>query len=690
MISIFVTVLLMLVMVLPVAATVNPASVTAELPPGGSMSVTKNVTTGPIPPVVDVALLEDETGSFGDDIAHLQGGTTASDIYDAIQGVADAQFAVSGFRDYDQNPYGSPGDWVYSALSGMSPSKTVWLGGIGGLTAGGGNDTPEAQYDAIVTAANGISWRTGAQRVLVVTTDAPFHLPGAGKPHVNTHASTVTALNAKNIIVIGLKAPGAGTELDNLASATGGSVQALSSNGANIASAILAGLAQLTTDVWWNVTSISPGLNVSLSPAVYNNVPGNTTKSFTESISVDSNAPECSTLTATVTFYSNTHPKVDGRDVIGTQTISITVKDKTPPEVNAGPDVIVEQSGLEGAPADLPTPIVNDNCDPNPTVIVTGALAIYPLGDTTITVMATDASGNSASDTLVVHVGDNTPPEVDAGPDITVEQTSIEGAPADVPPPIVKDICDPDPDVVIDGLMDIYPLGNNTITVTATDDSRNSATDTLVVHVIDTTAPDIEAGPDITVEQTSIDGAPADIPPPVVDDICDPDPSVVFDGLMDIYPLGDTTITTTATDDSGNSAMDTLVVHVIDTTAPLVWAIEAVNPHGKTIPPAGSTTLPGPKGGKNDDGFYKLLTDDICDAEPEIYIAGFGPVPIGTVVKVTEAKGATLSFKKMGSSNGQAGAVSYHIITPTDLVITAIDDSGNIGTGILLVPPPPK
>ena len=65
------------------------------------------MTTPAIPPVVDICLLEDETGSFWDDISNLQGGTTASDIYDNIIAESPgAQFAVAGFRDYPVSPYG--------------------------------------------------------------------------------------------------------------------------------------------------------------------------------------------------------------------------------------------------------------------------------------------------------------------------------------------------------------------------------------------------------------------------------------------------------------------------------------------------------------------------------------------------------------------------------------------------------
>ena len=63
---------------------------------------------------------------------------------------------------------------------------------------------------------------------------------------------------------------------------------------------------------------------------------------------------------------------------------------------------------------------------------------------------------------------------------------------------------------------------------------------------------------------------------------------------------------------------------------------EYVNPHGKTIPPAGLTP-PGtnPKGGENPDGFYQVGST----AGGEVYVIDlgtgtvFGPYPGGTVIK---------------------------------------------------------
>ncbi len=58
----------------PVAAqSVDPDGVVLELYPGGSHDVAKTATTPIYPKVLDLLLLEDETGSFGDDIATMQG-----------------------------------------------------------------------------------------------------------------------------------------------------------------------------------------------------------------------------------------------------------------------------------------------------------------------------------------------------------------------------------------------------------------------------------------------------------------------------------------------------------------------------------------------------------------------------------------------------------------------------------------
>ena len=100
-----------------------------------------------------------------------------------------------------------------------------------------------------------------------------------------------------------------------------------------------------------------------------------------------------------------------------------------------------------------------------------------------------------------------------------------------------------------------YPLGTHIITWTATDNYGLTATLPQNVIVEDTTAPtfDVDPLPEVTVEAT---GAQTDVrgslTAPAVSDLVDPSP-VVTNNTQASYPLGNHTITWTATDAEGNS-----------------------------------------------------------------------------------------------------------------------------------------
>jgi len=334
-------------------ASVNPPTVIEILAVDESITVEKTVTTPEIPPKIDVCLLEDETYSFDDDIGNLQGGTTASDIYDVVTAVSPgAHFAVAGFRDYPEDGFGLSGDHVYRLLSAMNSDKDVWLDGIGDLGAYGGVDLPEAQYDAIVAAAGpgsfddpifglqgNCGWRDDSDvtRVLVVATDAPFHLPGLDKPHQKNEADTIAALTAQGITVIGLKASGAGGELDVLAGATGGSVQDLDDDGANIADAILAGLGNLPITVTPIVIGCNP-LVVTFAPASRTVTSGNPAN-FVETIAVPNDPSLAGTTKSCAVAF-----KDDNGNFLGMQEISIEI----PIAIDLIPNIAVNELGTPG------------------------------------------------------------------------------------------------------------------------------------------------------------------------------------------------------------------------------------------------------------------------------------------------------------------------------------------------------
>ena len=174
--------------------------------------------------------------------------------------------------------------------------------------------------------------------------------------------------------------------------------------------------------------------------------------------------------------------------------------------------------------------------------------------------------------------------------------------------------------------------------------------------------------------------------------VCDPPSGSIF-------PKGDTVVICTATDESGNQSECSFTVTIVDDEAPVVSCAESVNPHGKNKPRAGRT-LPRPKGGQNEDGFYELLAVfDNCDGLEAIQLfvkdsgsgTVFGPFSTGDKIKYTEDGNATPESKKMGSSKGEADAIAAHIIGNGDAQIFGVDSAGNISDPVdCLVPPSPK
>lgn len=129
----------------------------------------------------------------------------------------------------------------------------------------------------------------------------------------------------------------------------------------------------------------------------------------------------------------------DGRlDAIGTSPFynradfarNTTVEpDTVPPVLASHDDVTAEATSAQGAVVSYTPPTATDDVDPHPTVACTPAAGSqFPLGDTTVTCTATDASHNSASETFVVHVVDTTPPALSLPGDLTTNQNSPQGA----------------------------------------------------------------------------------------------------------------------------------------------------------------------------------------------------------------------------------------------------------------------
>jgi hypothetical protein len=248
-----------------------------------------------------------------------------------------------------------------------------------------------------------------------------------------------------------------------------------------------------------------------------------------------------------------------------TDTVNIIVlQDTTAPVVDAGPDVTVEQESHEGTQVVLNGTATNTvstrfnfTWSENSVVLkaeanVTNTILVYTfnLGAHVVTLNATDEAGNTGSDSVTVTVIDTTPPVVDAGPDMTVEQESHEGTQVMLNG-TATDVCSArfnftwsENGVVLATMTNAtdatltytFNLGTHIVTLNATDMAGNMASDSVTVTVIDTTPPEINAT-----------ATPSTLWPPnhkyvevhvtvTVYDICDPSPTLTFVSITSNEP----------------------------------------------------------------------------------------------------------------------------------------------------------
>ena len=184
---------------------------------------------------------------------------------------------------------------------------------------------------------------------------------------------------------------------------------------------------------------------------------------------------------------------------------------------------------------------------------------VFPLGETIVTWTATDTSGNSISDTQLVTVVDTTAPTIRALEDIVVDATSSSVTKVDLILPITNDLIS---EVIIDNDAHdaTFVFGETVVTWSATDESGNVSFVEQKVTVVDNSAPELQTPEDIIIDAISLENI-IEIGSPMISDIIDSQPLVTNDA-PEVFPLGETIVTWTATDQSGNSVTSTQLVNV--------------------------------------------------------------------------------------------------------------------------------
>jgi len=190
---------------------------------------------------------------------------------------------------------------------------------------------------------------------------------------------------------------------------------------------------------------------------------------------------------------------------------------------------------------------------------------------------ATDSVGKSASCTQTIKVVDITAPTITCPRDIS--KKTDQGACVATVDPGAATATDNSGSAAVssvrsDGaaLSAPYPKGVTTITWTATDPSGNTATGQQKVTVNDTEPPTIAAPAAVVVNtdagECSRAKANVTLGTPTTADNCAV--ASVANDAPDLFPNGDTTVTWTVTDASGNTATATQKVTVNDTEKPIL------------------------------------------------------------------------------------------------------------------------
>ncbi|HEX8296302.1 MAG TPA: HYR domain-containing protein [Chthoniobacteraceae bacterium] len=317
--------------------------------------------------------------------------------------------------------------------------------------------------------------------------------------------------------------------------------------------------------------------------------------------------------------------------------------------------------------------------------------SIFPIGDTTVNVSATDSGGAVQAGSFIVRVRDTTAPAVSAPENLIVEATSNAGATVSYSSAVATD------SVGVasltysrnSGLM--FPMGLTTVTATAKDSANNIGSATFTVTVRDTTPPAVSPPGNVTVEATSPNGAAASYSPASASDTVGVNSISYSRNSGMIFPLGVTSVTATARDGAGNVGTGTFSVTVRDTTAPTVTAptnrvAEATSAAGATVnfPAAGAADAVGVASvtySQNSGTVFAIGTSTVTvtakDAANNIRTATFTVLVRDTTAPLLTPP-ANVSVEATGADGGLA---SYSAATASDSVgVISITYSKESGT----------
>ena len=280
-----------------------------------------------------------------------------------------------------------------------------------------------------------------------------------------------------------------------------------------------------------------------------------------EIISIINDAPQFFMIGDTTVTWTTS----DSSGNISSDTQVVSVIDTTPPELSSLEDITVEATSTDENIVSLDDPSIFDIQE---VIIYSDTPEFFPVGETIVSWIVTDASGNHSITALTVNIIDTTIPVLTVPDDLTVEATSLNDTLVEIGQAEAADLTGISS--IDNNMPQTFSLGSTVITWIAVDNYGNTVTGDQTIIVVDTTIPTIITPQNVVAEAVDPNLNYIELDQPHVIDIVRIE-SIIND-KPDAFPFGNTIVTWTVTDSSGNSATTTQTVTIIDTTAPEVFA----------------------------------------------------------------------------------------------------------------------
>ena len=392
--------------------------------------------------------------------------------------------------------------------------------------------------------------------------------------------------------------------------------------------------------------------------------------------------------------------------------------DLEPPTLTCPASLSGSTTNPAGMNMSFPAPVATDNVDAAPSVTLNHASGmVFPVGTTTVTAMAKDLWGHTAtcSFEVVISYLDDVPPVVTCPANQSIDSEEPHGVAVSYPPASAVDNVSASPTIRYSKASgEVFAIGTTQVTVTATDDAANSAACRfdVIVTLIDITPPAIQCPPDVlATTERSPDNRVSYGAATATDNIARAPVISYSKPSGSVFDPGETEVTATATDDFANMSSCTFKVTLLDDTAPRISCPAdvaaltstfadfnisydpAIATDNVTASPTisyskasgsrfevGATTVTATvtdeAGNTGNCSFTVLLSDDVV---PRVTCPG--PVSVEAMVDT----GAVVSYSATATDDVSASpAISYSKasgdqfpVGETTVSVTARDDAGN-------------